>query len=79
MRSERRRKGRAVNGWLVLDKPAGVTSTYAVGAVRRAFDARKAGHAGTLDPFATKARFRVHLEPRIVATGGNSAARRAGT
>ena len=53
MRSERRRKGRAVNGWLVLDKPAGVTSTYAVGAVRRAFDARKAGHAGTLDPAAT--------------------------
>lgn len=48
-----RRKGRAVNGWLVLDKPAGVTSTYAVGAVRRAFDARKAGHAGTLDPAAT--------------------------
>jgi tRNA pseudouridine55 synthase len=53
MRSQRRRKGRAVNGWLVLDKPAGVTSTYAVGAVRRAFDARKAGHAGTLDPAAT--------------------------
>jgi tRNA pseudouridine55 synthase len=53
MRSARRRKGKAVNGWLVLDKPAGVTSTYAVGAVRRAFGARKAGHAGTLDPAAT--------------------------
>jgi tRNA pseudouridine55 synthase len=53
MRRERRRKGKAVNGWLVLDKPAGVTSTYAVGAVRRAFEARKAGHAGTLDPAAT--------------------------
>jgi tRNA pseudouridine55 synthase len=53
MRSERRRKGKAVNGWLVLDKPAGVTSTYAVGAARRAFNARKAGHAGTLDPAAT--------------------------
>jgi tRNA pseudouridine55 synthase len=49
----RRKKGRAVNGWLVLDKPAGMTSTQAVGAVRRLFDARKAGHAGTLDPLAT--------------------------
>ena len=49
----RRKKGRAVNGWLVLDKPAGMTSTQAVGAVRRLFDARKVGHAGTLDPLAT--------------------------
>jgi tRNA pseudouridine55 synthase len=49
----RRRKGRAVHGWLVLDKPAGMTSTQAVGTVRRLFDARKAGHAGTLDPLAT--------------------------
>jgi tRNA pseudouridine55 synthase len=49
----RRRKGKAVDGWLVLDKPAGMTSTQAVGAVRRIFDARKAGHAGTLDPLAT--------------------------
>jgi tRNA pseudouridine55 synthase len=49
----RRKKGRAVHGWLVLDKPVGMTSTQAVGAVRRAFDARKAGHAGTLDPLAT--------------------------
>jgi tRNA pseudouridine55 synthase len=49
----RRKKGRAVHGWLVLDKPAGMTSTHAVAAVRRAFDARKAGHAGTLDPLAT--------------------------
>lgn len=48
-----RRKGKAVHGWLVLDKPAGMTSTQAVGAVRRIFDARKAGHAGTLDPLAT--------------------------
>ena len=39
----RRKKGRSVHGWLVLDKPAGMTSTQAVGAVRRAFDARKAG------------------------------------
>lgn len=49
----RRKKGRSVHGWLVLDKPVGMTSTQAVGAVRRAFDARKAGHAGTLDPLAT--------------------------
>jgi len=49
----RRRKGKAVHGWLVLDKPAGTTSTQAVGTVRRLFDARKAGHAGTLDPLAT--------------------------
>jgi len=53
MSRERRKKGKPINGWLVLDKPAGVTSTYAVGAVRRAFNARKAGHAGTLDPAAT--------------------------
>jgi tRNA pseudouridine55 synthase len=49
----RRRKGRPVHGWLVLDKPAGMTSTAAVGAVRRAFNASKVGHAGTLDPLAT--------------------------
>ena len=49
----RRKKGRAVNGWLILDKPPGMTSTQAVSAVRRLFDARKAGHAGTLDPLAT--------------------------
>jgi tRNA pseudouridine55 synthase len=49
----RRKKGKMVHGWLVLDKPAGMTSTQAVGAVRRLFDARKAGHAGTLDPLAT--------------------------
>ncbi|MCV0370035.1 MULTISPECIES: tRNA pseudouridine(55) synthase TruB [Filomicrobium] len=49
----RRKKGRAVNGWLVLDKPLGRTSTQALGAVKRLFDAQKAGHAGTLDPLAT--------------------------
>src|SRR5215510_1629415 len=53
MRGARRRKGKAVNGWLVLDKPAGMTSPQAVGLVRRLFDAQKAGHAGTLDPLAT--------------------------
>jgi len=49
----RKKKGRLVHGWVVLDKPVGMTSTQAVGAVRRAFDAQKAGHAGTLDPLAT--------------------------
>ena len=42
-----------MHGWVVLDKPVGMTSTQAVGAVSRLFDAQKAGHAGTLDPLAT--------------------------
>ena len=49
----RRRKGRDISGWLVVDKPAGITSTAVVNKVRWAFDAKKAGHAGTLDPEAT--------------------------
>lgn len=49
----RRKKGRDISGWLVVDKPAGVTSTSVVNKVRWALDARKAGHAGTLDPTAT--------------------------
>ena len=49
----RRRKGLAVNGWLILDKPSGLTSTKAVGRTRWLFNAAKAGHAGTLDPLAT--------------------------
>ncbi len=49
----RRRKGRDISGWLVVDKPAGLTSTAIVNKVRWALDARKAGHAGTLDPAAT--------------------------
>ena len=49
----RRRKGQPVSGWVILDKPEGVTSTQAVAIVRRLFDAQKAGHAGTLDPLAT--------------------------
>ena len=48
-----RKKGREVSGWLVVDKPAGITSTAVVNKVRWAFDAKKAGHAGTLDPAAT--------------------------
>jgi tRNA pseudouridine55 synthase len=49
----RRRKGRDISGWLVVDKPAGIGSTDVVNKVRWAFEARKAGHAGTLDPDAT--------------------------
>ena len=49
----RGRKGRAVSGWLVVDKPAGVTSAAVVNKVKWAFSAQKVGHAGTLDPAAT--------------------------
>lgn len=49
----RRKKGRDISGWLVIDKPSGMTSTAVVNKVRWAFDAKKAGHAGTLDPAAT--------------------------
>ena len=48
-----RKKGREISGWVIIDKPAGITSTAVVGKVRWAFDAKKAGHAGTLDPAAT--------------------------
>jgi tRNA pseudouridine55 synthase len=49
----RRKKGEDVSGWIVLDKPEEMTSTHAVSAVRRVFNAQKAGHAGTLDPLAS--------------------------
>ena len=49
----RRKKGRDIHGWVVIDKPAGISSNDVVGKVRWAFDAKKAGHAGTLDPEAT--------------------------
>lgn len=49
----RRRKGRDVHGVFLLDKPAGFSSSQAVQKVRWLFDARKAGHTGSLDPFAT--------------------------
>ena len=42
-----------VNGWVVLDKPVGMTSTHAVSRLKRIFNAKKAGHAGTLDPLAS--------------------------
>jgi tRNA pseudouridine55 synthase len=48
-----KRKKREVNGWLVLDKPVGMTSTHAVSVVKRLLHAKRAGHAGTLDPLAS--------------------------
>jgi tRNA pseudouridine55 synthase len=48
-----RRDRRDVHGWVVLDKPIGMTSTQAVAVVKRLFQARRAGHAGTLDPLAS--------------------------
>ena len=49
----RKKRGRPVSGWLVVDKPEGMTSTQVVGKVRWLFQAEKAGHGGTLDPIAT--------------------------
>ncbi|WP_269900143.1 tRNA pseudouridine(55) synthase TruB [Paenalcaligenes faecalis] len=48
-----RRSGRLLDGVLLLDKPVGLSSNHALQRARRAMDARKAGHTGTLDPFAT--------------------------
>ena len=49
----RKRKGDPVHGWIIVDKPTGMGSTPVVNKVRRAFNAQKAGHGGTLDPFAS--------------------------
>ena len=51
--ARRRRKGRAINGVLLLDKPAGITSNKALQEVKHLFRAAKAGHTGSLDPLAT--------------------------
>lgn len=48
-----KRRGRPVHGWIVVDKPLGLTSTQCLAKVRRLTDAAKAGHGGTLDPLAT--------------------------
>jgi tRNA pseudouridine55 synthase len=42
-----------IHGWIILDKPVGMTSTHAVAVAKRLFTARRAGHAGTLDPLAS--------------------------
>jgi tRNA pseudouridine55 synthase len=48
-----RRRGNEIHGWLILDKPQGLTSNQALGRLKRLFNPKKAGHAGTLDPLAT--------------------------
>ncbi len=53
MPQHRKPKGRAISGWLILDKPAGLGSTEAVSRIKWLFGAEKAGHAGTLDPLAS--------------------------
>jgi tRNA pseudouridine55 synthase len=53
LKQQPKRTKRDVHGWLVLDKPVGMTSTQAVAAIKRLFTARRAGHAGTLDPLAS--------------------------
>src|SRR5262249_29513338 len=50
---QRKREKRDVNGWLLLDKPVGMTSTHAVSGAKRLYQAKRAGHAGTLDPLAS--------------------------
>ncbi len=50
---KKNKKGDPISGWVNLDKPYGMTSTQAVGKVRRFLNAQKVGHAGTLDPLAT--------------------------
>lgn len=51
--SKKKRNYAEVHGWVILDKPVGMTSTQAVGKLKRLFNAGKAGHAGTLDPLAS--------------------------
>jgi tRNA pseudouridine55 synthase len=50
---QQKKQRNKINGWLVLDKPIGMTSTHAVALAKRLFNAEKAGHAGTLDPLAS--------------------------
>jgi tRNA pseudouridine55 synthase len=51
--ANKKRQKRDVHGWIVLDKPVGMTSTHAVSVIKHLFTARRAGHAGTLDPLAS--------------------------
>ncbi|HVG50941.1 MAG TPA: tRNA pseudouridine(55) synthase TruB, partial [Xanthobacteraceae bacterium] len=52
---QRKREKRDIHGWIVLDKPVGMTSTHAVAVIKRLFKAKRVGHAGTLDPLASGA------------------------
>ena len=49
----RRKKGQRIHGWVIVDKPKGMTSSQVVGKLKWLLDAQKAGHGGTLDPLAT--------------------------
>src|SRR5436309_13314677 len=51
--AQRKPQKQDVHGWVIVDKPVGMTSTFAVGTVKRLFFAKRAGHAGTLDPLAS--------------------------
>ena len=51
--SQKKSNRAVVDGWVVLDKPVGMTSTQAVSRLKRIYNAQKAGHAGTLDPLAS--------------------------
>ncbi len=51
--NQKRSNRAVVDGWVVLDKPIGMTSTHAVSRLKRIYNAKKAGHAGTLDPLAS--------------------------
>ncbi|MCZ2328054.1 tRNA pseudouridine(55) synthase TruB [Bartonella sp. F02] len=55
MTRQRKKKGRPISGWIILDKPKGMKSTEAVSKIKWLFNAQKAGHAGTLDPLASGA------------------------
>ena len=52
-KENKKRQKRDVHGWIVLDKPIGMTSTHAVSVIKHLFTAKRAGHAGTLDPLAS--------------------------
>jgi tRNA pseudouridine55 synthase len=53
MARQRKKKGRSISGWVILDKPVGMGSTQCVSKIKWLFQAAKAGHAGTLDPLAS--------------------------
>jgi tRNA pseudouridine55 synthase len=53
LKNNMKKRGKPVHGWVVFDKPLGMSSTQGVGKIRWLFDAEKAGHGGTLDPLAT--------------------------
>ncbi len=53
MSRQRKKKGRPISGWVILDKPVGIGSTQCVSKIKWLFQAAKAGHAGTLDPLAS--------------------------